>query len=89
MSIRENKHIRGAVEQYAACIAFEDILNRICVHRRLLNTLYRETGDHDWDLFRPFESEEIVKIPTYEECIELLWKEIEAWIHDDGNQSGE
>lgn len=83
MSIRENKHIRSAVEQYASCIAFEDVLNRIFVHKRLLDTLSRETGDHDWDFFRPFESEEIVKIPTYEECTEMLWKEIELWAEED------
>jgi hypothetical protein len=81
MDITITAEIERWVRIYAGLVNAEDFYNRIGAHTRLRNLLEGITGKN-WGLWRPFESEEIVAIPSFEECEDIIWRSIREFDPD-------
>ena len=69
--------VEHAAHNYAMCISQDIWLGRIQAHGCLQTALWYATEIDCWDTFRPFESEEIDQIPSFEECLDIIWKAVE------------
>lgn len=61
------------LRRYALVVSYDcDVLNRARLHRELCDKLRVKYED-----FRPFESDDIKEIPTYDEAEKILWLAVE------------
>ncbi len=60
------------IKQYASAIAYElDNLNRTSIHAKLCDAV-----DIDYKSFKPFESEAIKTVPSFNEAEQIIWHEL-------------
>jgi hypothetical protein len=77
-----------AAHDYSMCVSQDIWLGRVQAHSRLKNALWYATNIDCWDQFRPFESEDIVDIPSFDDCLMIIWRAVEKQLRERVDERG-